>query len=482
MAGLGETCSHIAAILFYLEAVVRLRGTKPTCTEEKCQWLIPSYLKSVEYLPIRDIDFTSPQGKKRKLDEAINDGGNDVATAPQQVTARGKEPTQSEMETLFANLSCAGAKPLVLSLIPQYSEDYVPKSSLDTFPVPLKSLQQSSHMSLNYPDLLKVCETVDVKVTHEMAQLVEKETRLQSHSKLWYAYRAGRVTASRMKAVCRTNVAKPSQSLIKSICYPEAFNFFSKQTEWGCKHEKAAKEMYRRINVTKHHNLQIVDSGLVINPQWPFIGASPDGIVDCSCCERGVLEIKCPYCHRESSVTTAVSEDPKFCLKERDGEIHLDDTHSYYYQVQTQMFVCDVEYSDFCMCTFASDIDKENTHIERIYKNTNFWQDCVSKAEVFFRNCLLPELLGNWYTRPTEFSCSTNLESSHSTPMTSSEPMYCYCRGPEKGRMIGCDNPSCSVEWFHLKCLNLKPEHVPKGNWYCPDCQKLPQFLKGKKK
>ena len=67
MAGLGEACSHIAAILFYIEAVVRLQGAKPTCTQEKCQWIIPSYLKTIEYLPLKDIDFTSVQGKKESL-------------------------------------------------------------------------------------------------------------------------------------------------------------------------------------------------------------------------------------------------------------------------------------------------------------------------------------------------------------------------------------------------------------------------------
>ena len=169
------------------------------------------------------------------MDETISrdkSDHNDVATTSREVSPRGKESTQSEMEKLFANLNCGGAKPLILSLVPQYSKGYVPKSSLDTFPAPLKSLQQSSYIHLNYPDLLDVCRSVDVQISCEMAQSVEKETRLQSHSKLWYTYRAGRVTASRMKAaVCHTNIAKPSQSLINSICYPEAFNFFSKQTE-----------------------------------------------------------------------------------------------------------------------------------------------------------------------------------------------------------------------------------------------------------
>ena len=84
------------------------------------------------------------------------------------------------LETLFANLSCGGAKPLVLLLVPQYLENYVPKSSLDNLPKPLKSLQQSSYINLIYPDLLNVCKSVDLQISCEMAQSVEKETWLQA--------------------------------------------------------------------------------------------------------------------------------------------------------------------------------------------------------------------------------------------------------------------------------------------------------------
>ena len=59
---------------------------------------------NLEYLPIKDIDFTPAQGKKRKLDEAIHQDSNDEATE-QQATARGNESTESEMNTLFVNLS-----------------------------------------------------------------------------------------------------------------------------------------------------------------------------------------------------------------------------------------------------------------------------------------------------------------------------------------------------------------------------------------
>ena len=53
---------------------------------------------------------------------------------------------------------------------------------------------------------------------------------------------------------------------------------------------------------------------MVINPQWPFIAVSPDGIIDCFCCGKGVLEIKCPYSHQNDTVESAVSNDPSFCL------------------------------------------------------------------------------------------------------------------------------------------------------------------------
>ena len=62
-------------------------------------------------------------------------------------------------------------------------------------------------------------------MTVEMSEAIERGTRSQSHSRLWFTYRAGRVTASKMKSVCHTNPGKPSQSLIKTICYPEEFGF-----------------------------------------------------------------------------------------------------------------------------------------------------------------------------------------------------------------------------------------------------------------
>ena len=65
-----ENCTHIAAILFYLEAIARIQAITTICIQQTCQLIIPAYFKRIEYLPIKNIDFTSALGKKRKFIDA----------------------------------------------------------------------------------------------------------------------------------------------------------------------------------------------------------------------------------------------------------------------------------------------------------------------------------------------------------------------------------------------------------------------------
>ena len=81
-----------------------------------------------------------------------------------------------------------------------------------------------------------------------------------------------------------------------------------------------------------HRNFRLSLSGLHINPAYPHLGASPDGIVSCDCCGEGVVEIKCPYNERECSLQNGV-ENVDFLEQSADG-LHLKETHVYYYQVQ----------------------------------------------------------------------------------------------------------------------------------------------------
>jgi len=117
------------------------------------------------------------------------------------------------------------------------------------------------------------------------------------------------------KSLNRLRLGQQNQSLIKGICYPEAFTFKSKATSWGCQHEQKAWKIYFQTCKSQHNDFSVKDSVLVINREWPYIGASPDGVINCSCHGKGVLEIKHPFCHQESTIQTAAI-DTKFCLKQ----------------------------------------------------------------------------------------------------------------------------------------------------------------------
>ncbi|XP_048258168.1 uncharacterized protein LOC125383619 [Haliotis rufescens] len=133
----------------------------------------------------------------------------------------------------------------------------------------------------------------------EEVTTVEAATRNQAGSPLWFQFRAGRITASKMKSASRTSLLDPSRSLLRHICYPNEVKFSHPATRWGCSHEVTARDAYEKLSCEHHHNFSVEECGLFLSCEYPHLGATPDGIVDCSCCGRGCLEIKCPYCVKD---------------------------------------------------------------------------------------------------------------------------------------------------------------------------------------
>ncbi|XP_061580349.1 uncharacterized protein LOC133446350 isoform X2 [Cololabis saira] len=65
VAGLGEVCTHVAALLFLIEEIINLRDSK-TVTQEKAYWMLPTALSKVEYKECENIDFTAAKTYKVK--------------------------------------------------------------------------------------------------------------------------------------------------------------------------------------------------------------------------------------------------------------------------------------------------------------------------------------------------------------------------------------------------------------------------------
>ena len=64
---------------------------------------------------------------------------------------------------------------------------------------------------------------------------------------------------------------------------------------WGCTHEQSAIESYTQNSTKSHEDFKVSRAGLFIDRE---AGALPDGIITCTCCGKGVLEMKCPFCVR----------------------------------------------------------------------------------------------------------------------------------------------------------------------------------------
>ncbi|CAC5403234.1 unnamed protein product [Mytilus coruscus] len=485
MAGIGEVCSHVGALLFAIEAAVKIRNSQ-TVTETKAYWMLPSAVNKVEYKSVQDIDFTSAKTKKRKLDQAIAEDSPVTSGPKQRKLPTVKEPSTQDLNNFFSSLSRTGTRPVILSLVPQFAHMYRPKVLDRKYPTVLSELYTENCGSLQSNELLKQCEEVfhTIKVTEEEAKNCELATRDQAKAKQWFNFRIGRITASRVKRVCRTALDKPSKSLIKDICYPISKTFTSKATTWGCDHEKDAKVDYINTMSKNHINFQWHDSGLLINPKYPFMGASPDGRVSCDCCGDILVEIKCPYCQRTAEISDEVD-----CLKITDGSLHLDKGHAYFYQIQCQLMVAEVQSCDFVVWTEA-DFYKERITIDNI-----FCIDMVERSSLFFKKAILPELIGKLYSRPlqeatplttgtpnqqrsplqeaTTLTTGTSNQQSLSSTTSDDGLIICTCQTPyneEVDDVIGCDNENCPFVWFHFKCAKIK--RIPKGKWFCKECRK----------
>lgn len=157
----------------------------------------------------------------------------------------------------------------------------------------------------------------------------------------WYETRQSIVTASDFaQALNNGKFGNQKQFIVKKAGYEqEVFNSNLPPLKWGCMFEPVANQIYM-----SRYNVNIYEFGLIKHPHISFFGASPDGITN-----NGIMvEIKCPF------------------KRKINGEIPL----QYYYQIQGQLDVCDLEECDYFECEFSIypgefDFCNDDTHTEK---------------------------------------------------------------------------------------------------------------------
>ena len=372
-----------------MEREVRF-GNNRTCTSKTQQWSIPSLkrqrLHSPELLQVIDV-------KKPKPSKVLS-----LVTKPKCMSFAEKgtvEPlSEKDIDTLadITNGKCG----LVALMRTEASQDNLFVPDFD------------NEVEVVTTDIVAVPKTIDqiktnvgpcdfetfskhIKITPAEQTLLIQKTKAQSSSETWHEHRNDRVTALIFKSavikVSKYNVIinpGKSKTLISNICgYNKRFT--SKATDWGISNEPIARKNCIGERKKFHKEFVVSETGFHVDLRLPYLGATPDGLVNCRCHGPGVLEIKCPWTHRGSLIKDFVALKDS-CLELFEETNRLKRSHSYYYQVQLQMYVTNRKYCDFYLCT------TRDSFCERIQYDETFLMDAISKVKLVYEKLILPEI------------------------------------------------------------------------------------------
>ena len=175
--------------------------------------------------------------------------------------------------------------------------------------------------------------------THKRTSILndlKERPLIRQRTEEWFKLRENRLTASDLyDAVYHPN------TLIKKKLKNVSFNSYAiPALKWGCMFEQVASNIYAHLNSTK-----INEFGLLVNDKIDNFGASPDGITD----EGIMIEIKCPY---SREIIDKVIPD------------------KYYYQMQGQMAVCELDICDYIECKFKT-FNTIDEYIDYVNDNDN---------------------------------------------------------------------------------------------------------------
>ena len=302
---MGSVCSHVAALLFKLEACIRTGIFKTAVTNLKCQW--NKSQKNAQPDTLQNINFKRPkrsqlpfENNKKPMKQIKN-----FSTHPDLSVKNISKNLIDELRTIapnaafFTSMHDNGCNSDNI----EYSTATADENEENIFPEPMTSLFDFEAINLGNDKLQELCllkyENYKNNYTEQSYNLLSDITKTQSLSKIWKLHRAGRITASNFHGAMHFSYKKTKFTLLQKLMnYVSTPNVPS--INYGREMESKALTFYKSLLSNCHTNVTINQAGLVVPANEPFLGASPDGIVTCSCHdEEWLVEIKCPYKYRE---------------------------------------------------------------------------------------------------------------------------------------------------------------------------------------
>ena len=198
-------------------------------------------------------------------------------------------------------------------------------------------------------------ENEDIANIEQKLQKIREIPQPEQRSPEWYEFRNKILTASNIWKVFKSDATRNQliyEKCIAKVLSPSKSNFGSGggdaggngpiSLQWGVLYEPVSVMLYETM-----YNTKIGEFGCIAHPEYPFLGASPDGINIDPTNRRyfgRMLEIKNPY-------TRIISSHPK---------------QEYWIQMQVQMEVCDLDECDFL-----------ETQFREFRSESDFYQDHV---------------------------------------------------------------------------------------------------------
>ena len=274
---MGESCSHIGALLFKIEAAVRAGFTTRACTDEACQWNV-DFVSHVEGTPLARIKVYDAERVNKNREKR----GGSSSEALQE-----KGLPEDKQDELLKKLAALDKKPIALHCFSQHCESFRPQivpPARGKIPASLRNLHNSEYF-FGDDEVTEKCHEVfhRMKISKEDADYLYQSTKKQSKSLVWKEVRIGRLTASVAHEVLHTNKENPSRSLIMKLTNPRDHEVNAPSVRWGKDNEKNGINDYSLLMSQEHNSFEVKECGLLLCHDASFIGATPDGIFSCKC-------------------------------------------------------------------------------------------------------------------------------------------------------------------------------------------------------
>ena len=300
MAGMSQTCNHVAAALFRIESALRLGLNSPSCTSKANTWLPCN--KKVAPVKIKNLKLSRGDfGQRGKKKSELN-----------------CSPKKRFDPTII--FDCSLSVQDVSAALKQVCDDSLIFTT--EMKQPTEVSMEDSEKLCTLDDFLLVSTTADEFFLHmeyfpSRVKDIEFQTRGQSSNPLWFAVRKHMITASKAHAV-KTRLASIDKaksggkfldlsSIFKKI-NGEGPSIDLPSLKYGQAMESEALSAFFRSFKDTHKKAKASDCGIFICKDRPFIGGSPDHIFQCECCGKFCIEIKCPFTIRDKSPHDAESE------------------------------------------------------------------------------------------------------------------------------------------------------------------------------